>query len=253
MADDLIKAHLNLYAVLQNLEDLVQLDAEMAQLARDWDITIQFAVRNGPAASLAFKNGTCRHQIGMHPSPTVKLFFLSPGHLNAMFDGKGMPIPLKGFSRLGFMQKDFAKLTERLEYYLKPDEKRLADPIYVRINTILTLNTAIHAVRELAMLEPSSKRIAASIPRGTLQAGVLPDGPNVNIRFETGGITVRKGVAEKPSAKMVFKDLATANALLTGRLDAFLAVAQGDVALLGQLPIIDNMNLILDRVPAYLS
>jgi hypothetical protein len=52
---------------------------------------------------------------------------------------------------------------------------------------------------------------------------------------------------------MVFKDLPAANAMLTGRLNAFLAVAQGDVILQGQLPIIDNVNLILDRVPAYLT
>ncbi len=168
MADELIKAHLNLNAVLQNLEDLIRLDEEMAQLTRDWNIAIQFAVRNGPAAALTFSGGSCRHQVGIHANPTVKLYFLSPGHLNAMFDGKGTPIPLKGFTRLGFMQKDFARLTDRLGYYLKPEPERLADEKYVRINTILTLNTAIHAVRELALLEPLSRRISAQIPRGAL-------------------------------------------------------------------------------------
>jgi hypothetical protein len=44
-----------------------------------------------------------------------------------------------------------------------------------------------------------------------------------------------------------------ANALLAGKLDAFLAVASGDVLLQGQLPLIDGVNLILDRVPAYLG
>ena len=253
MSDDLIKAHLNLYAVLQNLEELIHLDVEMARLTQDWDITIQFVVRNGPAASLTFKSGRCRHQVGRHASPTVKLYFLSPGHLNAMFDGKGTPIPLRGFTRLGFMSKDFARLTDRLAHYLKPDDRRLADEAYVRINTILTLNTAFHAVKELALLEPVSKGIAAQIPRGGLQVEIMPDGPRVGITFEAGNITVRKGVMEKPMAKMVFKDLRTANALLTGKLNAFLAVAQGDILLQGQIPIIDNVSLILDRVPAYLS
>ncbi len=54
-------------------------------------------------------------------------------------------------------------------------------------------------------------------------------------------------------AKMAFKNLRVVNALLNGKLDGFLAVANGDVVLQGQLPMIDNLNLILDRVPRYLS
>ena len=54
-------------------------------------------------------------------------------------------------------------------------------------------------------------------------------------------------------AKMAFKNLQVANALLTGKMDGFLAVANGDVVLLGQLPMVDNLNLILDRVPRYLA
>jgi hypothetical protein len=253
MPNELIKAHLNLYAVLQNLEDLVRLDDEMALLVRDWNISIQFSVHGGPTATLSFAGGLCRHEIGAISNPTVKLYFLSPGHLNSMFGGKGTPIPLKGFGKLGFMQKDFPKLTDRLEYYLKPDAERLADEKYVRINTILTLNTAMCAVKVLAALEPLSKKIAAHIPRGTLQVEVMPEGPWVSACFGTEGITIKKSVEDKPSAKMTFRNMSVANALLAGKLDAFLAVAQGDVILEGQLPIIDNVNLILDRVPAYLS
>jgi hypothetical protein len=253
MTKDLIKAHLNLCAVLQNLEDLVKLDGEMARLVHDWDVVVQFSVRNGPAASVTFKNGNCTHEVGRHPNPTIKLYFISPAHLNSMFDGKGTPIVLRGLTRIGFLKKDFTQLTERLSYYLKPDNNRLADEGYVKINTILTLNTAVHAAKELATLEPSSKRIAAETPHGTFQLEVLPDGPFACITLNADGISVRKGKCDAPMAKMVFKDLPAANAMLTGRLNAFLAVAQGDVILQGQLPIIDNVNLILDRVPAYLT
>jgi hypothetical protein len=170
-----------------------------------------------------------------------------------MFDGKGTPIVLRGLTRIGFLRKDFTRLTERLSYYLKPDNNRLADKGYAKINTILTLNTAVHAAKELAALDPSSKRIAAETPRGSLQVEVLPDGPFACITLNADGISVRKGKCDAPMAKMVFKDLPAANAMLTGRLNAFLAVAQGDVILQGQLPIIDNVSLILDRVPAYLT
>ena len=54
-------------------------------------------------------------------------------------------------------------------------------------------------------------------------------------------------------AKMAFKDFRVVHALLTGKLDGFLAVANGDVVLQGQLPMVDSLNLILDRVPRYLA
>lgn len=249
---DLIKAHLNLYAVLQNLEDLVKLDAEMAQLTQNWDISIQFSVRNGPEAYVEFKNGVCRHGRGAHPNPSVKLFFLSAGHLNRMFDGKGTPIPLKGFTRLGFLQREFDKLTKRLEYYLKPQVPAPSAPEYIQINTVLTMYTAAYAVRELALLEPTCQKVAKSTPAGIFQMGVLPNGPYAHLIFGKDTLEARKGTAAAPTATMTIKDLPTANQLLGGKLDAFKAVGQGDVQLQGMIPIIDNVGLILDRVESYL-
>ena len=103
------------------------------------------------------------------------------------------------------------------------------------------------------MLEPTSKKIAAHIPAGVLQVEVLPAGPCLHLGFDKGGVSVAKGAAKRPMAKMVFKDFRVVNALLNGKLDGFLAVANGDVVLKGQLPMVDNLNLILDRVPRYLS
>ncbi len=253
MCDGLIRAHLNLYAVLQNLENLVKLDPEMAEFSKDWRISIQFAVRRGPAAYVEFHEGACRHGRGAHPNPGIRLFFLSPKHLNDMFEGHGTPIPLKGFTKLGFLQKKFTKLTERLEYYLKPEQNRLSDPDYLKTNTTLTLYTAVHAVTELALLEPTSREIAAATPNGTLQIGVLHGGPYAHLVFDQGAVTARKGQAERPSATMSFRTMQVANDLLGGRLDAFQAVALGDVQLRGLLPMIDNAGLILDRVGMYLS
>ena len=72
---ELVKASLNLHAVLQNLEDLVAYDAEVATLAQNWDVAIQFTVLGGPAAFVEFKNGTCRVGPGSHSAPQVRLFF----------------------------------------------------------------------------------------------------------------------------------------------------------------------------------
>ena len=253
MSNELVKAHLNLFAVLQNLEDLVKLDAEMAELTGRWDVSIQFSVRRGPRAYLVFKNGACTHGVGTYASPSIKLYFASPSHLNRMFDGKAAPIPLKGFTKLGFLQKEFSKLTDRLAYYLKPKGGTRQDEHYVKVNTILTLQTGLYAVPELALLDPTCRRIAAHIPPGAVQVAVLPDGPYVHLVFGKDAIRVGKGAIEKPMAKMTFKNLQVANDLLTGKSDAFLSVASGDLVLQGQIPMIDNVNLILDRVPAYLS
>jgi hypothetical protein len=216
-------------------------------------LTIDFVVRHGPSAFLEFKNGTCRHGPTAHERPTVRLYFTSAEHLNRMFDGKATPIPLKGFLRLGFLKREFAQLTDRLTYYLRPELAKPGDEKYLKLNTILTLQTALYAVKVLGMLEPTSKKIAAHIPAGALQVEVLPEGPCLHLVFGKDGISVAKGPAERPMAKMAFKNLQVANALLTGKVDGFLAVANGDVVLQGQLPMVDNLNLILDRVPRYLA
>jgi hypothetical protein len=52
---------------------------------------------------------------------------------------------------------------------------------------------------------------------------------------------------------MTFDSLDTASALLSGQLDGFLAVTEGKLRLRGQLPMVDNVNLILDRVEKYLA
>lgn len=253
MDQELIKAHLNLYAVLQNLEELVKLDTEMAEMSRDWDVSIQFLVRNGPQAFVEFKNGVCRHERGRHGRPSVKLYFTSPQHLNRMFDGAANPIPLKGFTKLGFLKKDFASLTERLEHYLRPKADQPQDENYLRINTILMLNTAMYAAGELAALDPTCRLVASRIRNGALQIEVGAEGPYVHVIFDDGAVTVKKGSIEKPMAVMTFKDIRTVNDLLNGRLDAFQATVEGTIKLKGQISMVESFNLILDRVGAYLS
>ncbi len=253
MDRELIRAHLNLYAVLQNLEDLVQLDTEMAELSRDWDISIQFLVRNGPEAFVEFKNGRCRHERGRHAGPSVKLYFASPAHLNRMFDGAANPIPLKGFTKLGFLKKDFASLTERLEHYLRPKAGQPQDETYLRINTIFMLQTGVYAAGELAMLDPVLARVASRMRNGALQIEVGTEGPYIHAVFDGGAVTVNKGRVERPMALMTLKDIRTVNDLLNGRLDAFQATVEGTIKLKGQISMVESFNLILDRVSDYLS
>ena len=122
---EFIKSRLHLYAVLQNIEDLVQYDDVAKKLIKDWNIIIKFSVRKAGSVYLIFENGKCTVRELSPKKPDIILFFTSPAHLNKMFEGKANPIPLKGITKLGFLTKKFPKLTERLEYYLKPDDQKL--------------------------------------------------------------------------------------------------------------------------------
>ncbi len=253
MNHELVLANLNLHAVLPNMEELVKRDAEMAALTKDWSICIQFSARNGPSGFVEFKRGVCRVGRGKHSSPTVKLFFLSCGHMNKMFDGKAQPIPLKGFTKLGFLAKEFSKVTDKMEYYLKPTDELLNDPGFVQLNTLMTIHTAGRAVGVLAANDPVGKAVASGILDGPLLMKILPDGPAVTVNFKKGRAGMTKGETEKPMACMFMKSLEVANGILNQKLDPFSAIAGGDIMIKGQTPMLDSMNLILDRIPHYLN
>ncbi len=250
---DLVLAHLNLFAVLKNLEELVVRDPESARMTADWNETIQFTVMGGPQAFLSFSGGRCTVGRGAARKSTISLFFLSPRHLNRMFSEKANPIPVKGFLKLPFLAKKFPKLTERLEYFLKPTDALLKDPGYLALNTLFTLHTAAFAAAEMAAGEAFSRASTAGLGSGSVLLKVLPEGPAAHIEFDKGKITAKAGEAEKPAAFMYMKDLAVANAFLNQKMDAFAAIAKGEVAIWGQMPFLDALSRVLDRIPVYLA
>ena len=253
MNTELLKARLNLHVVLRNLEDLPALDAQTADRIREWDIALHFAVRGGPEAGLVFEGGQCRHYAGRPPRADVKLFFFSPAHLNAMFAGTGNPIPLKGFSKLGFLKNDFTALTQRLEHFLRPDAEKLKDPDYLRANSLLTLYTGVFAVKHLAELDPVAAKVAAATPPGTVQFVVDGEPPLAHLTYNGAAIEPGKSAVERPSAIMWLADWAVANQVVNGQVDSFAAIGKGLVRLDGVVPIIDNTGLIMDRVARYLA
>jgi len=253
MNPDLVKANLNLYAVLKNLEDLTEFDSSMKGLIASWNVSIQFSVRGGPAAFVSFQNGKCTVGRGRMKSPSIKLWFKSPAHLNNMFDGNANPVPLKGFTRLGFLAREFPKLTDRLAWYLKPTEDLMKDKQYLELNTRMTLNTAAFAVPEIAAADSDGIKVACKIPDGTVAMRILPAFHSVNITFKGGSAVSSKGDIDKPTAVMSMKNISVANGFLNGKIDAFTAIASGDVSIRGLIPILDGMSLLLDRVQHYLS
>jgi hypothetical protein len=254
-----VRARLNLFAVLPNLEDIVAGDAEMRALVADARITVRFTVANGPGTSVRFDGGVCT--VGPPPrrddaggsGPTVRLAFTSAAHLNKMFDGKGQPIPVWGFNHLGFLMKQFTQLTDRMAYYLTPTDELLEHPGYLAMNTLLTLNTAAFAVPVLLGHDPECAPLRHGLSHGTIVIKVLPDGPAVSLVCGASGVLPVKGELTHPSALILLKDLQTANDFLAGKLDTFVAAVTGDVQIWGRVAMVDTLALVLDRVGKYLQ
>ena len=184
---------------------------------------------------------------------TVVLGFASCAHLNKMFDGKGNPVPLWGFTKIGFLTGTFTKLTERMAYFLKPTDELLADPDYLALNTRLTLNTAAFAVPVLLENDPDCMHLRHALSDGTIGIKVLPDGPSVGLHLGPRGVRASKGELADPSGLILMRDLPTASAYLNGKLDTFSAATKGEVQIWGQIGKIEAVGLVLDRVPKYLS
>ncbi len=253
MSYEKVKAHLNLFAVLQNLEELVVYDEQMRDFVKDWNLSIQFSVLGGPKAFIVFKDGKCTVGKGVKHFASILLFFISPAQLNKMFDGKGNPILLRGFTKVGFLLKKFPVLTDKLAYYLKPNDELLKDQKYLEINTRFTLATAAYASREIALYDHIGKLVTGSIGKGAVQLMVQPAGPGAYLMFDEAGIDVKKGLVQRPMAVMAMKGMKEANDFLNGKVDAFTAIVRGDVEIKGQTSMLDVLSLVLDRIPAYLS
>jgi len=253
MRNERVKACLNLHAVLPNLEEVVAFDPQVAELTRTWDVTVEFRVRHGPQAHVAIHEGRCRVRPGPADKPHVRLWFTSPRHLNAMFEGRAKPIPTKGFSRLGFLSGEFPKLTDRMERYLRASEETLKDRRTFELVTRCLLFTAVFGLKELAENDPAVAELAAQTPNGTTEFRILPDGPAVHLTHANGSFSVGKGPAPSPNARMAFRDYDVCHRLLNGRMDTFAAVGRGDVVITGFLPLVDRLSSLLEYLERYLK
>ncbi len=251
MSDSLVKARCNLFAVLRGIEYLLENDSESAEMVKGTNLSIQFIVKNGPIGNLSIKNGKGEMLEGKHKSNIV-LYFTSPDHFNRMIDGKANPIPLKGFTKLGFLTGPFMKLADKLNYYLRPEGDLLKNPDYFKINTEMTAYAAFFALAEIANYDRMGKMSGKSMPDGILQVKV-EDGIGIQIKVSRGNLSCTKGDHKDPRAVLSFRNLDVAHQVLNGKLDTFTGLGNGKMSMKGFIPMLDNMNPILDLVPVYLS
>lgn len=122
-------AGINLNAVLRTLEQLPALDPTTAQLLASGRETIQFSAPGVATVRLVLGDGTISHHVGAGPC-TIRLLFPRPVMVNKMFAAAGNPVPTKGLRRIKYLTGPFTAITDRLAYFLKPDQNLLDDPAY---------------------------------------------------------------------------------------------------------------------------
>jgi hypothetical protein len=251
--DPRVAAHINVDAVLAALPELVRrVPAAQEILARDPRPTsIGFAVRGGPHSVLAFSGGTVEHRAGA-TAATIRLPFASPAALNKVMDGKAQPVPVTGLHRIGFLLKVFAPLTEVLTRYLRPSAEDLADPEFRATSTILTLYVAAAAVAQVANHDRHGRFSAALVPDGDMAMEVTGS-VGYTLRVRDHRFAFLPTPPERPRAALTFADLDVAGRLLAGEVSAMACICDGSIGMRGMLPMVDNVNRILDRVDQYLG
>ena len=171
MKDARTLAYINLYAVLGAIPYLCRLDPEAAALIEKKQVSVGFAVKGGPAATLYFGGGQCRMAPGAEDCQ-VKLPFSSCEKLNGLIDGTVTPIPSKGFHRIGFLTGAFTKLTDRLSTVLKPDPILLRDPDFFNISTTVMFHVIAEAIAQVANQDEIGQFSASNIVDGTAKLSI---------------------------------------------------------------------------------
>jgi len=250
--DSKTMAFVNLFAVLGTLENLCELVPEARELLRGKEpISVGFAVKDGPSATLTFRDGGCSITEGCE-SCSIKLSFSSCDKFNGMIDGTVKPVPTKGFTKISFLTKTFVPLTELLSRYLKPSKEDMEDGTFREINTKLTLYAAAAAVAQIGNNDKSGRFSAGLMPDGDIVLEIK-DVMGVTVNVKDHRLTTIKKPSNNPRAVLSFSDLEIARQLLNGEVSSIACICDGSVQMRGMLNMIDNLNRILYRVGQYLS
>ncbi|MBE6629158.1 MAG: hypothetical protein E7629_09560 [Ruminococcaceae bacterium] len=253
--DQTVLARCNLFGVFGAIPELLRIDDRARDLVKKHRISIGFLIKGGPTATLRFDKGEATLTEGCR-GVTIKLYFSSAKKFNDMIDGNGMPIPISGFHRLGFLLKEFMQLTDILTAYLRPKEGALDDPEFLKKSTKLMLRVIAGAVVQIGNNDPVGKFSASNIVDGDilLKIGdIEEDGTAAAVNAKDHTLTLLGELPKTVFSEMQFADYETARALFDGKINAVAAVGTGRVRIKGMISQIDNVNRILDRVSIYLA
>ncbi len=245
-------AHINMYGILGTLENLCDIVPEASALLEGKKpISIGLEVKDGPSATLYFKNGKCRMEQGCSACD-VKLPFSSCEKFNGLIDGTTTPIPSKGFQHIGFLLKTFTALTDVLTKYLQPNEDDLNDTEFFEKSTTLMLYVIGVAIAQIGNNDQVGKFSAKAIEDGSVLMGIK-DGPAIEVVCKEHRLITIKRTPTKYRAAMIFDSIETARGLFDGKLNALGCIGTGKIEMHGLVSMLDNINRILDRVALYIG
>lgn len=251
MKDQRTLAYVNLLAVLGALPCLCELDGPARRLIAGKRVSVGFAVRGGPEATLFFGDGRCRMAPGTDRCQ-IRLPFSSCEKFNGLMEGTVTPIPSRGFTRLGFLTGAFTKLTDRLSAVLRPSPEALEDEDFFRVSTQVMFHVIAEAIAQIANEDEVGRFSASNIVDGVAKLSIA-GGPAAALCCRDHRLLAIHQAPERFLSYMEFQDLRLARSLFDGQVNAIAAVGLGQVRIGGQISQIDNINRILDRVAVYLA
>ena len=249
--DEKTLAFINLRAILGSIPLLCELDENAAKLIRKKNVSIGFTVKNGPEGALVFKDGKCEFTDSAEDC-SIKLPFASPKKFNGMIDGTVTPIPSKGFTKIGFLLKNFTRLTDILTAYLRPETEKLQDEKFFTDSTVLMFHLIVEALAQVGNLDKVSRTSAGYITDGAVKLAI-EGGPAAYIACKDHVLTAVHEDPKEFTSYMVFSDIHTARDLFDGKVNAVASIGLGKVRIGGMISQVDNINRILDRVGQYLA
>lgn len=254
MTDSRTLAYINMYAVLGTLENLCELDDKAKEIISTLEnpVSLAFAVKGGPSATLTFSSKGCRMEDGVKSDCDIKIPVASCEKFNGIIDGKVTPIPTKGLTKINFLLKTFTALTDRLTEVMRPTPEALKDPDFFRLSTLCKFYTVSVALSQIGNQDAIGKFSASNIVDGDIQIGIK-DVVYATIRVKDNHLITIKQASDKPRAIMEFCDLQLANALFAGTVNSIDHVGNGNITIRGLISMVDNVNRILDRVALYLA
>jgi hypothetical protein len=100
--------------------------------------------------------------------------------------------------------------------------------------------------------DPKAKLTGSHLTEGSLYINV-ENGPGAFVNTGQNFLEVGEGGSEEATCEMIIKDIDIANQFFSGEVDIFSALAKQDIKIVGQTYLLDNIGLILDRIPIYVS
>jgi hypothetical protein len=241
--DPVVHAYVRAHATLRLITEL---PAALIREAYSKSVTVQLLAPGGPVCSIRVKNGEAVFSTTRRFFPTVSLWFPRAAHMATLLSGGKAPvIPIPSSLRFLGGVKGFRALTGAVQKGFTDSAHRVR----------LLLMGTLFALQEVATHDDYVAARVARIPAGIIGVSVENDTKIKGwFRKDNNGISSGSGAPEtEPNAELVFADSETAEALLTGKLPAMLALAERRVRLHGRLPMIQNLFPILDRVAVYMG